>query len=261
MALALFVVTIYVYDELSMPEGFWLGGRHRGLRRRLEEWREGRIDRRWYAIADGEAPRSQSLRTSRWIKDERAWREACADEVSAQGEQDGPLYTWMVATWHWVFDKSNDAFWWLLPNYLNREDIFAVPGSAWSPMPPDNEMDPPRSVERVNTLRQSECGYMYITGLTETSNPEFPLLADAGTAENVTVYTEKRNEKGGVWRGKTAVILFVDGSGRIMDVNDRTDSNASFVKRPGHPYNIFDNSQITSDHGWLTPANLVLPPN
>lgn len=158
-------------------------------------------------------------------------------------------------------DKSNDAFWWLLPNYLNREDIFAVRGSAWSPMPPDNEMDPPRSVERVNTLRQSECGYMYITGLTETSNPEFPLLADAGTAENVTVYTEKRNEKGGVWRGKTAVILFVDGSGRIMDVNDRTDSNASFVKRPGHPYNIFDNSPITSDYGWLTPANLILPPN
>lgn len=106
VALALFVVTIYVYDELSMPEGFWLGGRHRGLRRRLEEWREGRIDRRWYAIADGEAPRSQSLRTSRWIKDERAWRQACADEVSAQGEQDGPLYTWMVATWHWVFTPA-----------------------------------------------------------------------------------------------------------------------------------------------------------
>ena len=28
---------------------------------------------------------------------------------------------------------SNDAFWWLFPNYLQSEDIFTVPGSAWTP--------------------------------------------------------------------------------------------------------------------------------
>ena len=157
-------------------------------------------------------------------------------------------------------NKSNDAFWWLFPTYLNREDIFAVPGSAWSPSSPDNRVDPAGSTERVETLRRGECAYMYVTGLTEVSNPEFPLLADAGTAEDVTVYTNNRNEKGGVWRGKKAVILFVDGSGRIMDVDDRTNPDASFVKRPGHPYNIFDKSPSISDHRWFTPANLVLPP-
>jgi hypothetical protein len=55
------------------------------------------------------------------------------------------------------------------------------------------------------------------------------LLADAGTAEDITVYTRNRTAKGGEWRGRKAVILFADGSGRIMDVDDRSDRNASFV--------------------------------
>jgi hypothetical protein len=157
-------------------------------------------------------------------------------------------------------DKSNDALWWLFPVYLTSEDIFAVPGSVWSPSPPDNKLDSPRSAKRANTLRQGECAYLYVTGLNETSNPEFPLLADAGTAEDVTVYTSNRREKGGIWRGKKAIILFVDGSGRIMDVDDRTHRNASFVKRPGRSYNIFDTRKSTREDPWLTQSNLVLPP-
>jgi len=158
-----------------------------------------------------------------------------------------------------ISNKSNDAFWWLFPRYLESEDIFAVAGSAWSPRPADNMLDPEGSGRRLNTLRQGECAYLYVSGLNETSDPKFPLLADAGRAENITVYRRSRRTKGGIWRGKRAIILFVDGSGGIMDVDDQTDSNSSFVKRPGYPYNIFDNS--AADHGWLTSANLVLPPD
>src|SRR5437762_1184139 len=38
-------------------------------------------------------------------------------------------------------DVSNDAFWWLFPDYLQSEDIFTVPGSAWTPSPVDNVLD------------------------------------------------------------------------------------------------------------------------
>jgi hypothetical protein len=157
-------------------------------------------------------------------------------------------------------NKSNDAFWWLFPVYVTTEDIFTVPGSAWSPSPTDSKLDPPGCVERVDTLRQGECAYLYVTGLNESSNPEFPLLADAGRAEDVTVYTKNRSEKGGVWRGKKAIILFVDGSGRIMPVDDRTKPAAAFVKRPGHAYNIFDTGAGTSDDRWLSSTSLILPP-
>ncbi len=36
---------------------------------------------------------------------------------------------------------SNDAFWWLFPNYLQSEQIFAVSGSAYTPANPDNRFD------------------------------------------------------------------------------------------------------------------------
>ena len=157
-------------------------------------------------------------------------------------------------------NKSNDAFWWLFPIYLTGEDVFTVRGSAWSPSVPDERLDAVGSADRIDTLRQGECAYLYVTGLNESSNPEFPLLADAGTGEDVTVYTKNGREKGGVWRGKKAIIVFVDGSGRIMAVDDRTTPTAAFVKRPGHAYSIFDSGASTSDDPWLMPVNLILAP-
>src|SRR6266487_7045605 len=52
---------------------------------------------------------------------------------------------------------SNDAFWWLFPNYLTSEDIFSVGGSAWSPNPPDNILDVSTLTSRVDTLKAGEC--------------------------------------------------------------------------------------------------------
>jgi hypothetical protein len=125
---------------------------------------------------------------------------------------------------------------------------------------PDNKLDAAGSAERAETLRQGECAYLYVSGLSNTSNPDFPLLADAGTATDVTVYTNVQRDKGGIWRGKRAIIVFVDGSGRIMAVDDRADPAAAFVRRAGHAYNIFDTNASTSDDPWLTPENFVLPP-
>lgn len=106
LALALFVITVYVYDELSMPEGFWLSGRRSALRRRLEGRQERHSDLRWNAVANGREADAPELDEVRWIEDEAAWRHARADEDAAQVEHDGPLYTWMVGTWRWAFTPA-----------------------------------------------------------------------------------------------------------------------------------------------------------
>lgn len=157
---------------------------------------------------------------------------------------------------------SNDAFWWLFPNYLTSEDIFSVGGSAWSPNPPNNILDPSTATARADTLAAGECGYEYITGLNDTSNPQFPLIMDAGTAtgEADVTYTNVQSDPGGLWKGKKAIIIFVDGSGSVTTVNDQTTATASFVKRPGHSYNISDNTQTDPDDPWLSTGNLRLPP-
>jgi prepilin-type N-terminal cleavage/methylation domain-containing protein len=170
-----------------------------------------------------------------------------------------PAADYNTATTLAAGDTSNLAFWWLFPTYLTSEDVFVVAGSAWSPNPPDNKIDPAGAGGRTDTLKAGECAYYYISGLTDTSNPQFPLLGDAGKAAGKQEYTNVQTDKGGVWKGKKAIIAFVDGSGRPMTVDDQTVVTASFVKRPGQAYNITDNAQPATE-GWLGTANLVLVP-
>ena len=160
-------------------------------------------------------------------------------------------------------DKSNDAFWWLFPNYLTSEDIFSVGGSNWSPNPPNNILDPGTATTRSATLAIGECGYEYITALNDTANPQFPLVMDAGiaTGEANVEYTNVQTDNGGIWKGKKAIIIFVDGSGQVSTVNDQTTQTASFVRRPGHSYNISDNTTADPNDPWLSAANLRLPPD
>jgi prepilin-type N-terminal cleavage/methylation domain-containing protein len=168
---------------------------------------------------------------------------------------------------------SNDAFRWLLPTYLTSEDIFVVPGSPWS-TGDDNSLDTvlntsggntyPQAGPDNTTLAQGEVGYAYITALNDTSNPQFPLICDAFTsgtngAPATASYTNDKTVAGGVWGGQRAIVIFVDGSGRVMKC-DGGAIGAQFVLRPGRTYDIVDNTQAATE-GWLSTTNLVLNPS
>jgi len=124
-------------------------------------------------------------------------------------------------------NAANDAFWWLFPNYLQSEDIFTVAGSKWSPGNPDNKIDPAGSTGRTETLKSGENTYAYVSGLSDTTNPAFPLVADGFTA-TVPVYDTNKAIPGGVWAAKKAIVIFCDASGQIMKV-----ASDKKVKRPG----------------------------
>src|ERR1700732_5438588 len=104
--------------------------------------------------------------------------------------------------------SSNAAFWWLFPTYTTSEDIFVVPGSQYTPNNPDNVLADPSLGVQGNTLKAGECAYSYITGLTDTSNAAFPVVADGG-ATPITAppaYDVSKSNKGGVWAAKKAVV-------------------------------------------------------
>ncbi|HXA09619.1 MAG TPA: type II secretion system protein [Chthoniobacterales bacterium] len=124
---------------------------------------------------------------------------------------------------------SNDAFWWLFPNYLQSEDVFAVASSQWSPASPDNKTDPATATTRVDTLKAGENTYSYVLGLTDTSNAAFPLLADGFSQATPIAYETSKSLKGGVWAGKKAIVIFCDASGQIVKVDSNT---PHVVKRP-----------------------------
>jgi prepilin-type N-terminal cleavage/methylation domain-containing protein len=159
---------------------------------------------------------------------------------------------------------SNDAFWWLFPNYLQSEDIFVVPGSAWTPNPADNVLDQSNATSRSETLEKTgggsgggtnpECGYAYVAGLTDTSNPAFPLAADGFSATPLT-YNTSKSVRGGVWYGQKAIVLFCDASAQIMKCTLGTNP---IVTRPGQSaVNLF-----SPGANWLdVNANFVLNPD
>jgi prepilin-type N-terminal cleavage/methylation domain-containing protein len=158
-------------------------------------------------------------------------------------------------------DGSNDAFRWLLPTYTTSEDIFVVGGSAWCPNGADNIID---TAAAGQTLKSGECGYSYITALNDTDNPQFPLLADGWDTANITHYNTTKSNKGGVWGGSKAIVIFIDGSGRVMTCDDKT-TIAGFptIWRPGRSgtQDLFDNTNGGAPADpWLAPANLRLNP-
>jgi prepilin-type N-terminal cleavage/methylation domain-containing protein len=157
---------------------------------------------------------------------------------------------------------ANDAFWWLFPTYLTDELIFNVPGSIWSVTADDVLDTPPGNYSfsaEPGTLIGGENAYCYETGLSGTSNAEFPLLADAGATTasgDGNVYTNQFGQKGGVWGGAKAIIAFVDGSAQVANVDGAT----LVVNRPGHTYDIFKNSTNDTTDPWLSSTDFNLLP-
>lgn len=150
---------------------------------------------------------------------------------------------------------SNDALWWLFPTYLQTELIFAVPGSAYTPATPDNKMDAAGAAARTDTLKAGENNFAYVSGLTDTSNPSFPVLADGFVAGTPGTYSTNKAVKGGVWRAQKAVVIFCDSSGQVLRV-DPTTKQVQRTNSAGTKVNMF-----TGAADWFdATANPVLDP-
>jgi prepilin-type N-terminal cleavage/methylation domain-containing protein len=104
---------------------------------------------------------------------------------------------------------SNQVFASLVPVYIPTEKIFYVAGSGWSPILPDENTTP-----MTNRLEASVNNYAYMFGLTDTDNPNYPLVFDAPMT-GVTTYSTDSATAGGVWKGKKAVVVHPDVSGTV----------------------------------------------
>jgi phosphohistidine phosphatase len=86
VSLALFVACIYIYDSLSMPEGFWIYG----ARNRLHEFLIRRLE----------------PLTKRRALVRRPRKEPKGEARDAKLRRDGPLYVYMVRTWTIMFTPA-----------------------------------------------------------------------------------------------------------------------------------------------------------
>ena len=119
--------------------------------------------------------------------------------------------------------------------------------SAFTPKPPDEKFK-----NTGDILTSGENHFAYVLGLSTTSPATWPLIADGFNSAGDHTYSKNETEKGGVWKGKKAVVLHCDNSGSIETLNKQ-------LKVPGNPNgnDLFDSSGID---GWMGSANKSINP-
>jgi prepilin-type N-terminal cleavage/methylation domain-containing protein len=148
---------------------------------------------------------------------------------------------------------SNQAFACLVPNYLPAEKLFYLGKSAWSPTLPDEKTT--ASTDRCEAKTNN---FAYELGLTEISNPSFPLIADApNTGGSSGVYSTDPTAKGGVWKGKKAVVVRCDMSGTVETCTS-SGTGTSIVKGPVGGSTTDDIFKPAAT--WLSASNSLLLP-
>jgi prepilin-type N-terminal cleavage/methylation domain-containing protein len=123
------------------------------------------------------------------------------------------------------FTNSNEVFRLLIPEYLDTERIFTVPGSAWA------EKADGRFDEVADRLTAGENHWAYIAGLTTTSRSDWPLVVD-GTNGSGT-YTSEAGTKGGTWEGRKTIVVRVGGSAEAVRLMG--DETSRYLPRYGYP--------------------------
>ncbi|MCB1098730.1 MAG: hypothetical protein KDN22_24370, partial [Verrucomicrobiae bacterium] len=113
---------------------------------------------------------------------------------------------------------SNAAYRQLFDQRFQDERIFFVPGCAWhkamldGKTKPDNDVgDPP---DYVQGLAVGENHWAYQSGLTNEAQGNLPLVMD-GFSDQVGVYSDDPDERGGVWEGEIAIVVRVDGAAKM----------------------------------------------
>jgi prepilin-type N-terminal cleavage/methylation domain-containing protein len=156
---------------------------------------------------------------------------------------------------------SNDAFCQLFPTYVKSEAIFWLAKSKWcNTNPPDELLDATVTVPSVKTLATGENEWAYVLGLTDTSNPSLPLIANGFTSGGETghTYSTDQTVKGGVWKGVNAIVVRADSSGTVDKVNADMTIHGPNGSSTGTQGDIFTTSNAAN--GWLGTANTVVNP-
>jgi prepilin-type N-terminal cleavage/methylation domain-containing protein len=116
--------------------------------------------------------------------------------------------------------SAMEAFNKLLPadassnGYIKDKKAFAVKGSAWTPT-----RDSSADAAAGTKLAKEENHFAYFSGLSADGGEDWPVVFDGPKSEDGT-YSAKKTEQGGVWEGKVAVVVRLNGSAAKEPLTD-----------------------------------------
>jgi prepilin-type N-terminal cleavage/methylation domain-containing protein len=141
---------------------------------------------------------------------------------------------------------SNAIFSTLIPDYVPEKAIFAI-GKSYFCTAAGTGSDP-----LVLSAKENEWAYLY--PLTDTSSGRYPLIASGFDSPTDGTYSEIDTEKGGVWKGKKAIVIRCDISGAVEPVNR---SSHTVQRGDNDSKSIFVSGNSSDGTVWFGPSVTV----
>ncbi|MBV9657689.1 MAG: type II secretion system protein [Verrucomicrobia bacterium] len=151
--------------------------------------------------------------------------------------------------------SSNDAFKTLFPAYAKQEKLFYVGKSKWcNTSAPDENFT---TVEQC--LKAGENDYSYVRGLNTTSDPNLPVvfngLAGDGTSP---YYVTDKTKPGGVWGGRKAIVVYVDGHGGVETCTPVAGNATNYAPQRTSTAGGTKKSIFDTDDNWIDGTNFKI---
>lgn len=150
-------------------------------------------------------------------------------------------------------NTSNDAFRVLfVQDLVDDEKYFYVPGSAWhgNQKSPDGDMGQ-ASDNFSKAIEAKENHWGYVTNLSQDrSDSRLPIIMDGGVDGGAGRWSVDPDTKGGVWKGKKAVVITVGGSAKVYDLDAQLTAKD---KKNGNLVDMFSQQFGTKQENLLNP--------
>ncbi len=117
---------------------------------------------------------------------------------------------------------SNEAYRELFrAGLLDDEKLFYVQRSAWHDGKTKSDHDIGTEATGFNqALARNENHFAYVSGLNaNTSDPTTPLVMDGFIPGSDLRWSKDKTEKGGVWKGRWAIVVRVSGAAKVIDLD------------------------------------------
>ncbi len=141
--------------------------------------------------------------------------------------------------------SAKEAFNKLLPadasssGYIKDKKAFFVKGSAFTPTSADSK------ASTETKLGEKENHFAYMSGLSADGSEDWPVVFDG--CASAGKYSAKKTEEGGVWEGKVAIVVRLNGSAAKEALTDLV------LKTNGQ-----DNALVPKDE-WIKGGKYVAP--
>ena len=158
-------------------------------------------------------------------------------------------------------EDANEAYAQLFPE-LGKENVFFVQGSAWHgtgrfKTGPDEQWgeDDDGSGGAGEALEPGENHWAFNNLADAEASAGLAMIADGFTSQ-VGTYAREKTELGGIWRGRGAIVVFCDNSGKVV----KLDSNLKYINKKAKGAIPVKFQLIDADGYLVTNQDITAPP-